>query len=467
MTKDIVYPYIPNSVPEIKKRMLKEIGIDSVEDIFKEIPDKLRFKGKMNLPAPCLSEYELKRHVEGILGRNRSTKDFTSFLGAGTWNHHVPSVVDTIISRDEFLSAYVVGDAQGDHGKWQALFESASMIAELVGMEMVNKPIYDWANAIAIACHMASRMTGRKEILVAGTISPSRLSVVTNYCKPDIRVTLIGFDQETGLLNLEDLKYKISSDTAAVYFENPAYLGFIETQGEQISQIAKANQAEVIVGVDPSSLGVIVPPSEYGADIVVGDYQPLGIHMQWGGGLAGFVCTRDEKRYVAEFPGLLYGITTSVKEGEYCFGEVFYERTSYASREKGKDFIGTTTALWGIAAGVYLALMGPKGMKELGEGIMQRVGYATKLLAQVKGVQILLSKSINFKELLVNFDGTGKTVAEINKDLLAQHIFGGKDMSEEFPQYGQSALFCITEVHTREDIKRLVLAIEQSISGTI
>ena len=466
MTKHVVYPYIPNSVPEIKERMLKEIGIDSVEDIFKEIPDKLRFKGKMKFPEPCLSEYELKRHVEGILGKNKSTKDFTSFLGAGTWNHHVPSVVDTIVSRDEFLTAYVVGDAQGDHGKWQALFESASMIAELVGMEMVNKPIYDWANAIAIACHMASRMTGRKEILVAGTISPSRLSVVTNYCKPDIRVTLVGFEQETGLLDLEDLKSKLSADTAAVYFENPSYLGFLETQGLEISRLAKANKSEVIVGVDPSSLGVIAPPSEYGADIVVGEYQPLGMHMQWGGGLAGFVCTRDDARYVAEFPGLLYGITTSVKEGEYCFGEVFFERTSYASREKGKDFIGTTTALWGIAAGVYLALMGPKGMQELGEGIMQRVVYAKKLLAQIKGVSIGLGKSIHFKEFLVNFDATGKTVAEINRGLLARGIFGGKDVSAEFPQYGQSALFCVTEVHTKEDIKQLALAIEQSISGT-
>lgn len=464
MVEKIVYPYIPNSVPEIKERMLREIGISSVEDIFNEIPDKLRFKGKMNIPEPYLSEYELKRHVEGILSKNTSSKEFTSYLGAGTWNHYVPSVVDTIISRDEFLTAYVVGDAQGDHGKWQALFESASMIGELVGMEMINKPTYDWANAIAIACHMASRMTGRKEILVAGNMSPSRLSVVKNYCKPDITVNTIAFNNETGLMELEDLKSKISDDTAAIYFENPSYLGFIETQGFEISSIAHQNKIELIVGVDPSSLGVIVPPSDYGADIVVGDYQPLGIHMQWGGGLAGFVCTRDDERYVAEFPGLLYGITTSVKEGEYCFGEVFFDRTSYASREKGKDFIGTTTALWGIAAGVYLALMGPKGMRELGEGIMQRVSYATKLISKIKGVKIQLSRSTCFKEFIVNFDGTGKSVAEINEGLLDRHIFGGKDISKEFPQYGQSALFCITEVHTKDDIKQLALAIEQIIS---
>jgi len=460
-----VYPYIPNSVPEEKAKLLKEIGIDSVEEIFKEIPDHLRFKGKMNIPEPFLSEYELRRHVEGLLAKNKSCKEYTNFLGAGTWQHYVPSVVDEIITRDEFLTAYVVGDAQGDHGKWQALFESASMIGEMTGFEAVNKPTYDWANAIAIACRMAARMTGRREILVPGNMSPGRLSVVVNYCKPEIKVEKIKYDKDTGLLDLSDLKAKISSNTAAVYFENPSYLGFIETQGEEIAKIAHDNGAEVIAGVDPSSLGVLAAPADYGADFAVGDYQPLGLHMQWGGGLAGFICTRDDKRYVAEYPGLLYGITTSVQEGEYSFGEVFYERTSYASREKGKDFIGTTTALWGIAAGVYMALMGPQGFRDLGEGIMQRVKYAQGLLSNIKGVQVPVLKSPSFKEFVVNFDGTGKTVAEINKALLEHKIFGGKDLSQEFPEYGQSALYCITEIHTKEDLKKLALSLEQVIQG--
>ncbi|ATW27782.1 aminomethyl-transferring glycine dehydrogenase subunit GcvPA [Candidatus Formimonas warabiya] len=461
----VVYPYIPNSAPEEKAKLLKEIGINSAEDIYREIPDQLRFKGTMQIPEPFLSEYELRRHVEGILAKNQSCKDYLNFLGAGTWQHYVPSVVDTIASRDEFLTAYVVGDAQGDHGKWQALFESASMIGEMVGMEAVNKPTYDWANAIAIACRMAARMTGRKEILVAGTISPSRLAVVKNYCKPDLKIELVKFDHDTGLMDLDDLQAKVSAHTAAVYFENPSYLGFVEIQGEKIAQIAHDSKAEVIVGVDPSSLGVITAPADYGADFAVGEYQPLGLHMQWGGGLAGFVCTRDEERYVAEYPGLLYGITTSVKEGEYCFGEVFFERTSYASREKGKDFIGTTTALWGIIAGVYMALMGPQGFKELGEGIMQRVQYAVGLLSRIKGIRVPVLQSPCFKEFVISFEGTGKTVGEINKALLDHHIFGGKDLSREFPEYGQSALYCITEVHTKEDIKKLAIALEQVIRG--
>lgn len=456
----VVYPYIPNSEPAVKEQMLKEIGIESVEDIFQEIPEHLRFKGKLNIPDPFLSEYELRRHVEGLLKKNISCKDYLNFLGAGTWQHYVPSVCDTIISRDEFLTAYV-GDAYGDHGKFQALFETASMIGEIVGMEMVNTPTYDWANAIAISCRMAARMNGRKEILVAGTISPGRLSVVKNYCKPEIQVELIDFDVDTGLMDLEDLEAKISDKTSAVYMENPSYLGFIEVQGEEIAKITHKAGAELIVGVDPSSLGILAPPSDYGADIVCGEFQPFGIHMQWGGGLAGFIATRDEKRYVAEYPSLLFGLTTTLAEGEYGFGEVFYERTSYASREKGKDFIGTCAALYGIAAGVYMALIGPQGLKELGEGIMQRVQYAMGLLSQIKGVKVPVIQSPCFKEFVVDFEGTGKTVQEINRELLSRQIFGGKDISQEFPVYGNSALYCITEIHTKEDIKKLALALEE------
>jgi glycine dehydrogenase subunit 1 len=458
MSKIAGHPYIPNSVPEIKEQMLKEIGIDSVEDIFKEIPDHLRFKGQMNLPEPILSEYALRRHVEGILAKNKNCKDNISFLGGGTWQHYVPSVCDTIASRDEFLTAYV-GDAYSDHGKFQALFESASMIGELVDMDVVNTPTYDWANAIAISCRMAARINGRKEILVPKSMSPGRLMVVNNYCKPEIRVIPVDYNVNTGLLNLADLRRKISSNTSAVYFENPSFLGVIETQVEEISKIAKENGALVIVGVDPSSLGVLEAPAKYGADIVCGELQPFGMHMQWGGGLSGFIATRDEKEFVAEYPSLLFGITTTTKEGEYGFGEVFYERTSYASREKGKDFIGTCTALYGIVAGVYLALMGPQGMQELGEGIMQRVQYAISKLSKIKGVKLAFD-GYHFKEFVLNFDKTGKTVAEINAGLKALNIFGGKDLSKDFPELGQSALYCITEVHTQEDIDKLVEALE-------
>jgi glycine dehydrogenase subunit 1 len=184
------------------------------------------------------------------------------------------------------------------------------------------------------------------------------------------------------------------------------------------------------------------------------------MHMQFGGGHAGFIATRDEEQYVMEYPSRLFGIVPTSVKGEYGFGDVAYERTSFATREQGKEWVGTAAALWGITAGVYLALMGPQGMAEIGEGIMQRSRYAALQLDRVKGVKAPLFQSAHFKEFVVNFDGTGKTVAQINDALYKQGIFGGKDLTREFPELGSSALYCVTEVHSQADIDRLVSAIE-------
>ena len=178
--------------------------------------------------------------------------------------------------------------------------------------------------------------------------------------------------------------------------------------------------------------------------------------MQYGGGQAGFIATRDEETFVMEYPSRLFGVAPTVVEGEYGFGDVAYERTSFAKREGGREWVGTASALWGITAGVYLALMGPQGMLEIGEGILQRTRYAMQMIDQIKGVKVLFSDSHHFKEFVVNFDDTGKSTAEINQALLEQGIFGGKDISREFPELGQSALYCVTEVHSQADIDRLV-----------
>ena len=450
-----VHPYIPNSEESVKKEMLKELGIKSAEDIFDAIPEHLRFRGKMNFPDPILSEARLRQHVEKMLAKNRNCKDNVSFLGGGCWQHYVPSVCDTIAARDEFLTAYV-GEAYSDHGKFQALFETSSMIGDLTGFDACNTPTYDWASAIAMAGRMACRTKGHQQILVSDDISPGRFMVIQNYWKPEIELVKVKYDYEKGCMDLNDLKSKISNKTTAVYFENPSYLGFIETQVKEIVKIAHRKGAFVIVGADPSSLGVLEGPGNYGADYAVGDYQPLGLHLGFGGNQGGWVATGDAKEMIAEYPSLLFGVTDTVKEGEWGFGEVFYERTSYANREKGKDFVGTTTALFGIVSGVYMALMGPQGFKELGEGIMQKVAYAKAKIAEIPKVKIVLPNAYTFKEFLVDFNGTKKSVAEINKALLAANIFGGKDISKEFPIYGQSALYCITEMHSKEDIDNLV-----------
>lgn len=459
------HPYIPNSDVDIQQEMLKEIGLESFEDLHVEIPEELKLKRAMNLPKPYQSEYELKRAVDKIMKKNISSKEYLNFLGAGCWQHYVPAVCDEVNSRAEFLTGYA-GEPYNDHGRFQTLFEYESLLAELLDMDVVNVPTFDWPQAAATSLRMSSRMTSRSEALVVGTICPDKLMIMKNYCDPGVEIKLIDYDKETGKMDLEDLKSKISDNTAAVYFENPSYLGFLEDQGAEISKIAHEAGAISVVGVDPSSLGVIAPPSAYGADIICGDLQPLGMHMNYGGGQSGFISTRDEERFVMEFPSRLFGIAPTIKEGEYGFGDVAYDRTSFGNlREKGKEYVGTQTALLGITAGVYLSLMGPKGMLELGQNIIQKSLYAIEELSKIKGVKGSKFNSMGFKEFVVDFNDTGKTVKEINEKLLAKGVFGGKDLSADFPELGQSALYCVTEVHLKEDIDTLVNSIREIIEG--
>jgi glycine dehydrogenase subunit 1 len=458
----VVYPYIPNSEPLIKQQMLNEIGVSSVEALYDDIPEALRLKGKMNLPEPFLSEPDLVRHVEEMLSQNVTCKDFLNFRGAGCYQHFVPAVCDEINGRSEFLTAYA-GEPYDDHGRFQALFEYSSMMGELLEMDVVNVPTYDGFQAAATSIRMACRLTGRNEALVCGAINPDKLSMITNYCLPDISIKQIAIDRVTGKINFSALKKAISNNTAVVYFENPSYLGMISIQGAEIAEIAHKHGAESVVGVDPISLGVIAPPAEYGADIVCGDIQSLGMHMQFGGGQAGFIATRDEEKYLMEYPSRLFGITPTSVPGEYGFGDVAYERTSFAIREQGKEWVGTASALWGITAGVYLALIGPQGLAEIGEVIMQKSHYTARQLAAIKNVRSPMFDGPFFREFVVNFDGTGKTIAEINAALLNQGIFGGKDLSQEYPELGKCALYCVTELHRQADIDRMVAAVREIV----
>jgi len=458
--KTPVYPYIPNSVPHVKEAMLKAVGAKSVDEFYADIPADLRLKRRLNLPEPCLSEYELVRHVEGLLAKNTSTREALNFLGAGCYQHHVPAVCDEINGRGEFLTAYA-GEPYEDHGRFQALFEYESRMGELLNMDVVNVPTYDGFQAAATALRMAGRINGRPQVLLAASTMPDRLSKILDFLKPDMTVELVPFLPESGLMALAALKSRISGRTSAVFFENPSYLGILEEHADEIARIAHEHGALCVVAVDPISLGVINPPANYGADIACGDIQTLGIHMNYGGGHGGFIATHDEERFVMEYPSRLFGVAPTVVEGEYGFGDVAYERTSFAIREEGKEWVGTAAALWGITAGVYLALMGPQGMTEIGEGIMQRVRYAMKKIAALPGVKIPFDGAHHFKEFVVDFNHSGKMVAEINQALLSRGIFGGKDLSREFPALGQCALFCVTEVHTQKDIDTLVSALKE------
>lgn len=458
------HPYIPNSVPEIKARMMKEIGIESIEELYDDIPESLRLKGTMNLPPPLSSEIALKRHMEEILSKNQTCAENISFLGGGCARHYVPAICDEINQRSEFLTAYA-GEPYEDHGRFQALFEYQSLMGELLDMDVVNVPTYDWSQAAGTSIRMAGRITGRTEIIISEIVSPERLMVIRNYCHPVVAIKMVRHCPRTGKMDIDDLKSKIGPGTAGVYFENPAYLGFIEDQGQLISDLAHENGALSIVGADPISLGILTPPSQYSADIACGDIQGLGIHMHFGGGLGGFIATRDEEKFVMEYPSRLFGITRTSVEGEYGFGDVAYERTSFAEREEGKEFVGTHSALWGITAAVYLALMGPKGMYELCKTILQKSRYAMQRLSKIKGIKAPRFQSPHFKEFVVDFDGTGKRVDAINQALRRKGLFGGLDLTTEFPEFGECALYCITEVHTQKDIDYLGESLEKIVGG--
>ncbi|MEJ2208727.1 MAG: aminomethyl-transferring glycine dehydrogenase subunit GcvPA [Anaerolineae bacterium] len=468
------HPYIPNSVPAIKEQMLRAVGAESVDEFYADVPEALRLREPLDLPEALSSEQALRRHVEGLLARNTAAGsgapgEYLSFLGAGCYHHHVPAVCDEVNGRGEFLTAYA-GEPYDDHGRFQALFEYASMMGELLNMDVVNVPTYDGFQASATALRMASRLTEpadpdqRHEALVHGAIDPAKLSKILDYVRPVMDVRLLAYDPSTGQLDLDALRATISERTAAVYFENPAYLGFLEAQGAEIAEIAHAHGAQCVVAANPISLGVLAPPADYGADIVCGDIQPLGIHMQYGGGHGGYIATRDEVEYVMEYPSRLFGIAPTRVPGEYGFGDVAYERTSFAVREEGKEWVGTAAALWGITAGVYLALMGPQGMAELGEGLMARARYAMERLDRIAGARAPAFQAPHFHEFVVDFSATGRTVAEINAALLERGILGGVNLSRDFAALGQSALYNVTEVHTQADIDRLAAALEEVLA---
>ena len=448
------YPYIPNSAPRIKREMLDAIGVTDVEELYGAIPERLRVAGLLDLPTPLVSEYALRRHVEGTLARNENCADTLSFLGGGCWQHYVPAVCDEIVNRGEFVSAYY-GDTYADHGKLQALFEYASMIGELVELDAVSLPTYDWGSAAATSICMAARITERPVAVVPASIGAERRSIVEGYCEPWVELVTIPFDPATGLLDLAELRNALSEEVACVYFEVPGFLGTIETQAEEITRLAHDVGALCAVGVDPISLGVLEAPTRYGADLVCGELQSLGVHMHYGGGLAGFVASPDEERFVSEYPTFLIGVGPTSVEGEYAFGEVVWERTSYVQRGDSKEYTGTTQNLWAIAAAAYLALLGPQGLADLGRGILERARYAGRRLGEIPGVRAPALSAPFFKEFVVDFAETGRTVAEINTALRERGIFGGLDLSEQYSELGQSALFCVTEMHSQADIDRL------------
>ncbi len=464
MGDGFTHPYVPNAAPAPRRKLLDAIGVDDVTDLYAAIPEALRVEGLLDLPPALPGEQDLRRHLEETVARNRScTGSWLNFCGAGCAQHYVPAIVDEIVHRGELLTAYG-GGTYSDHGKNQALFEFQSLMGELVGMEVVSTPTYDAGAATGSAVLMACRIGGRSRVLVPESMSADRRAQLRGFTKPFATVETVARDPGTGLVDLADLRGKVSGETAAVVIESPGYLGPIETGAAEAAAIAHEAGALLIAGVDPISLGVLAAPADWGADLVVGDLQPLGIHMYAGGGNGGFIASRDEARFVAEYPSILFSIAPAPGNAPgFGFAWSTMERTSYDTRHDATDYTGTTQWIWGIGAAVYLSLMGPDGMAELGRGIMQRACYAAERIADLPGVAVPHLAQPFFKEFTVDFSATGKTVAAINRALLEAEIHGGKDLSGEFPALGQSALYCVTELHGAAEIERLVSALGEAV----
>jgi len=458
------YPYIPNT-REIRGQMLREIGAANIDELFADIPPQIRLKRKLKLP-PAMSELEVKRHVQSILAKNNPFTQMLSFLGGGVWPHHVPAHIRSLVQRSEFLTSYTPYQPEASQGMLQALFEYQSMIAELVGLEVANSSMYDWATALGEAALMCARVTRRQKFIVPKLISKDRLSVLRNYASgPGLEVVEVGYDRRTGQLDLEQLRAELGGDVAGVYIENPSYLGFLEKQGDEIAAAAHKTGALFVVGVNPISLGLFKAPGDYGADIVVGEGQPLGNPVSFGGPSLGIFACRAELKLIRQLPGRLIGATTTLdgKARGYCM--VLQTREQHIRRERATSSICTNEALCAVAAAIYLASLGPRGLRDLAELCANNASYAIKKINTIKGLRAPIFEAPHFNEFTLNCDDTRVSIQKLNAKLLKHGIQGGKPLRTEFPELGETALLCTTELHSRKDIDRLIDALTEVLGG--
>lgn len=454
MSDPVAHPYIPNSAPETAAALLAEVGVANLDELFAVIPERLRVSVPVELPPALASEAELRRYFHDTLAENTSCEDVLSFLGGGCWRHHVPAVCDEIASRGEFTTAFFGLGPASTFGAYQALFEYQSLLAELVGLDLATVPTYDWGWAAGISLLIAARVTGRSCLLVARSAGPARRRQIASRLPAGLELGEVPFDVESGLLDVEALATALDG-AAALYVEQPTYLGVADPRVAEIGGLVHDAGAMLVVGADPTSLGVLAPPGAYGADLAVGDLQPLGHHASLGGTSAGFLATRLDECLISELPSIYIVAVPTEREGEHDFFWGNFEATSYETRGHATDFTGCSSALAGIVSATYLSLMGPQGMRDLGDGLLRRRAYAIAQLGEIPGVVASRLSGPGFKEWVVDLSGAGATVEAVNAALLERGILGGTSLAGVYPELGESALFCATELHTRADIDRL------------
>jgi glycine dehydrogenase subunit 1 len=433
--------------------MLESIGVTDIEQLFADIPKDVRLNRSLKVEG-FYPEQEVRKKIEQLLRKNKSADDYSMFLGAGIYNHYIPAAVKTIMARTEFQTSYTPYQPEISQGILQALFEFESMIRDLTAVDAVNSSLYDGSTALGEAARMAVRVTGRYQIIVPRNIHPDKLSVLRNYTEPvGIRLDSVGYDLETGGVDIDELNSKLNRETAAVVCEVPSFFGTLDPTVVNVPEICHEKGALSIVGFDPISLGGLKPPGEYGSDIVVAEGQSISSEMNFGGPGLGIIGCRGES-LLRQMPGRLIGMTTTLDGKERAFSMVLQTREQHIRRERATSNICTNEALLGVGAAAYLSLLGPRGLAQLFETILVRTNYAINRLKEITSIRVPRFSAQHYQEFVITVENS-RTIEKVNGELLKAGIHGGKSLVAEFPELGQSSLFCVTETHSPEAIDEL------------
>ena len=443
--------YISNTEKDCQE-MLREIGVERAEELWEDIPQSVRMKKSLQLPS-ALSEPELVNWMSQISRLGGDIEEYVCFLGAGAYRHYIPSVVGHLVGRSEFYTAYTPYQPEISQGTLQAAYEFQTLICQLTDMDVANTSMYDGASALAEAVLMAHRITKKSSVVLSRTIHPEYRKVVNTYTRPlGIKVKEVSFSSE-GTTRLDQMEEELSEEDAALIMQSPNFFGCIEDLAAY-AEVAHRKGALFIVAVnEPVSLGILKPPGEFDADVVVGEGQAFGIPVNFGGPYLGFFATRE--RYVRHLPGRLVGETVD-KQGRRGYVLTLATREQHIRRERATSNICTNEALCALAASIYLSTLGRKGLRELASLNLRKAHYAKTLLTKLEGVSMKFSAP-TFNEFVLSVT---REPDRILPYLLERKIVGGLDLFRYYPELGPCQLWCVTEIHTRQEIDRLFEALQ-------
>lgn len=439
----MIHPYLPNTEEDLKL-MLDSIGVSSVNDLFKIIPENVRVEGELNLDT-AQSEIEIRRQVQALANKNKSIDELTCFLGAGSYDHYIPTTVKHIVSRSEFYTAYTPYQPEISQGTLQSVWEYQSMMCLLTGMDVSNVSMYDGPTAAAEGAILATTSQRRGKILVSETVNPETKEVLESYLNyRDIKIEYI--PEVNGVTDYSKLDTMLDKDVAAVVVANPNFYGNIEDPSAHVEKI-HGNKSLLMMQVDPISLSILKTPGEIGADIVVGEGQALGQNLNYGGPVLGFMAVTE--KLVRKMPGRIIGQSLDV-DGNKAYVLTLQAREQHIRREKATSNICSDQTLNSIAAAVYMATLGPDGMKEVAMQSLQKAHYLASELEKT-GKFKLKYTSPYFKEFVMETD---LDIDKMNLKLLEKGILGPMNLNSFGME--KAALFCVTENRSKEEIDNLV-----------